>query len=242
MFYAIWDRFCKIHSTFHGALKSRGFDCLIWKENQPCYYQLRRGEKLETSSHRQCQQLPDEQMFNFHTDVFVTHGFKETFKANQNLKYSNENFIKICWHKIHIRLKIFSTETEGTKGKFCSFPPSNSAQAGKAALGRVPLLLQFCLVINSEDKPAPTQPRNKDTVVTFTQSRKAHQSSGWSGGKAVDHLEETLALADNRALERLKTNGPKQSQAVPSLIRTIYPWEIQLWKLPCWFVPLISLY
>lgn len=32
---------------------------------------------METSSHHQCQHLPDEQMFNFHTDVFVTCGFKE---------------------------------------------------------------------------------------------------------------------------------------------------------------------
>lgn len=39
-FYAIWDRFCKIHGNFHEALKLRAFDYLIWEENEPCYYQL----------------------------------------------------------------------------------------------------------------------------------------------------------------------------------------------------------
>lgn len=58
----------------------------------------------------------------------------------------------------------------------------------------------------------------------------------------MDDLEEMLTLADNRALKGLKTNGPKQSQAVPSLIRTMDPREIQLRELPCRFVPLISLY
>lgn len=69
-----------MHSTFHGDLKWRSFDYLIWKENQLCYYQLQteRGRKMETSSHHQCQHLPDEQTFNFHTDVFVTCGFKES--------------------------------------------------------------------------------------------------------------------------------------------------------------------
>lgn len=40
MFCAIWDRSWKIHSNFHEALKLRAFDYLIWKNNQPCYYQL----------------------------------------------------------------------------------------------------------------------------------------------------------------------------------------------------------
>lgn len=56
----------------------------------------------------------------------------------------------------------------------------------------------------------------------------------------MDHLEETLTLADNRALKRLKTNGPKKSQAVPSLIKDQekYNWEHSPADLCLWFPPI----